>query len=333
VEALAVIGWPVLDRLHLGPIGVSPHGVGIAVGYVLGVLWMLREGPKRGLQEDHIGTIVFWALIGAIVGARAFYVLGHFDEFRDVADMLAVWRGGVSLVGGILGAMLLAYPFMRRYGYRFTQVMDSAAVGLAFGIAVGRVGDLVIGDHLGKPTDFLLGFRYVGGTLPGPWRQVSGTEEWVAGLTGGKTQALSPDGATLYGPGQDVLQQGAGVHQTALYDLLIAGGLFLFLWWLSRRPRREGVLIATFAVWYGAGRILTDFLRVDRTWVIGLTGSQWASVGAVLVGLVALRWFALTAGEPGAEPDAAVVIEGGGPTTEFTPPPEPGAGSTRPGGG
>lgn len=330
MELLTVIGWPVLDRIQLGPVAISPHGIGIAVGYLLGVWWMLREGPKRGMREDHIGTIVLWALIGAIVGARLFYVLGHLDEFDSVTDVLAVWRGGITLVGGILGAIILAYPFMRRLGYRFGQVMDSAAVGLAFGIMVGRVGDLVIGDHLGKPTDFILGFRYVSGTLPGPWRPVPGSDEWIAGLAGGKTQVLGPEGARLFGAGDELLQQGAGVHQTALYDLFIAGGLFLFLWWLSRRPRREGVLIATFAVWYGAGRIVTDFLRVDKTWVIGLTGSQWASVGAIIVGLGTLAWFA-------ARPKPASV--GGAPpgpgesrsTTEFTPPPEPGA--TPPGGG
>jgi phosphatidylglycerol---prolipoprotein diacylglyceryl transferase len=261
VDILAVFGWPVLDRIRLGPVAISPHGIGIAAGYLLGAWWMLREGPKRGLREEHIGTILLWALVGAIVGARAFYVLGHFEEFDDVVDVLAVWRGGITLVGGILGAMIFAYPFMRKYGYRFTQVMDSAAVGLAFGITFGRIGDLIIGDHLGTPTDFFLGFQYVGGELPGPWRSIEGTEQWIAVLADGKTQVLSEQGSQLcQGPcsPETLLQTGAGVHQTALYDMLIAGGLFLVLWWLSRRPRREGTLIAIFAVWYGAGRILTD---------------------------------------------------------------------------
>lgn len=324
MEALATVGWPILDRFEVGPLAISPHGIGIAIGYLLGSWWMLREGPKRGMQEDHIGSILLWALVGAIVGARGFYVLGHFGEFDGITDMLAVWRGGISLVGGILGAIIFAYPIMRRHGYRFAQVMDSAAVGLAFGIMVGRVGDLVIGDHLGKPTDFVLGWTYEGGDLPGPWRETA-PGEWVASLFGGKTETLSEQGAALFGPEGDLLAQGAGVHQTALYDLLIAAGLFLFLFWLSRWPRREGILIATFAIWYGAGRILTDFLRIDKTWLFGLTGSQWTSVGAIALGLGTLAWFALRPKEP-APPPATVsdLAEDERPTTAFSPPREPG---------
>ncbi len=331
-----MIGWPILDRISLGPVAISPHGVGIAVGYLLGSWWMLRQGPKRGLKEEHIGTIVLWALVGAIVGARGFFVLGHFDEFDGITDMLAVWRGGISLVGGILGAIMFAYPFMRKFGYRFGQVMDSAAVGLAFGIVIGRIGDLVIGDHLGKPTDFALGWQYRSGDLPGPWRPTGLPGEWTANLAGGKVQILSEQGATLCdGPCSNatIIQQGAGIHQTALYDLFIVGGLFLFLWWLSQRPRRDGVLIATFAIWYGAGRILTDFLRIDKTWVIGLTGSQWAAVGAAALGIGTLLWFALRPRRAAPTPTVAEPVTAEGPpvpTTRFPPPPEPSGGAATP---
>jgi phosphatidylglycerol:prolipoprotein diacylglycerol transferase len=326
---LGVIGWPVLDRIPLGPLVVSPHGLGIAAGYLAGSWWMLREGRKRGMSEDHIGSLLLWALVGAIVGARFFYVVGHFSEFESFTDMLAIWRGGISLVGGIFGAIIFAYPLMRRFGYRFLQVMDSAALGLAFGIIVGRIGDLVIGDHLGKPTDFFLGFAYRGGELPGPWFETA-PGQWSARLAEGLTETLSRQGATLVDRAGGVISQGAGVHQTALYDFFIAIGLFLFLFWLNRSPRREGVLIMTFAIWYGLGRIVTDFLRVDKTWLIGLTGSQWAAVGAIVVSVLALLRFArrplrekekvptsVTHTDDDANDDEA--------TTDFTPPAEPGA--------
>jgi phosphatidylglycerol---prolipoprotein diacylglyceryl transferase len=333
VDLLAEIGWPVLDRFRIGPVAVSPHGIGIALGYLAGSWWMIREGRKRGLSEEHIGTILLWALIGAIFGARFFYVVGHFSEFESFTDMLAIWRGGISLVGGIAGAIIFAYPLMRRYGYRFLQVMDSAAIGLAFGIIIGRIGDLIIGDHLGKPTDFFLAFAYRGGTLPGPWVETPGTGEWVAQLHGGLTETLSRQGATLTNEAGEVLAQGAGVHQTALYDFFIAIGLFTFLWWLNRKPRREGILIMTFAIWYGTGRVITDFLRVDKTY-FGLTGSQLASIAAILISLIVLARFArrpLREGDQGKDEAAAVPAgaaesdaeEGGPPSTRFEPPPEP----------
>jgi phosphatidylglycerol:prolipoprotein diacylglycerol transferase len=223
----------------------------------------------------------------------------------------------------------VAYPIMRRYGYRFLQVMDSAAIGLAFGIFIGRIGDLVIGDHLGKPTDFFLGWAYRGGQLPGPWFETA-PGEWVARLAGGFTQTLSRGGATLLDGSGEVVATGAGVHQTALYDFLIALGVFLFLMWLNRRPRREGVLIMSFAIWYGLGRVVTDLLRIDKTF-FGLTGSQWTSVAAVAISVVMLVRFArrpLPADEEPA-PVAAGSPDGEERTTDFTPPPEPGGSQRR----
>jgi phosphatidylglycerol---prolipoprotein diacylglyceryl transferase len=347
VDILAVIGWPVLDRIHLGPLAISPHGIGIALGYLMGSWFMLREGKKRGLSEEHMGTILLWALVGAIFGARFFYVVAHFSEFESFTDMLAVWRGGISLIGGIFGAIAFAYPFMRRFGYRFLQVMDSAAVGLAFGIIIGRIGDLVIGDHLGKPTDFVLGWAYRGGELPGPWAP-DGQGGWWANLTGGFTETLSRTESTLcQGAGGicqgDPIATGAGVHQTALYDFLLAIGLFFFLRWLGRVPRREGVLICTFALVYGAGRVVTDFLRVDKHF-FGLTGSQWGAILAMTVAALTLLWYTRRPLAP-ASPDGQAAAEGRAPpertargastagdrpTTEFDPPREPGPGD-RPG--
>jgi phosphatidylglycerol:prolipoprotein diacylglycerol transferase len=339
VDPLAVIGWPVLDRIHLGPVAVSPHGIGIAAGYLAGSWFMLRQGRKRGLSEEHMGTILLWALVGAIFGARFFYVVAHFSEFDSFVDMLAIWRGGISLLGGITGAMAFAYPFMRRFGYRFLQVMDAAAIGLAFGIIVGRIGDLVIGDHLGKPTDFVLGWAYRGGDLPGPWQFNQLTGDWLATLHGGFTQLISRDAAVLLSPAGDTVATGAGVHQTALYDFFIAIGLFLFLGWLARRPRREGVLILTFALVYGAGRVATDLLRIDKEF-FGLTGSQWGAILAMVLAIGTLLRFALRP-LPAAEPEVATAPAGDGadgpvqvlpsllhddrPSTRFEPPPEPGA--------
>ena len=91
------------------------------------------------------------------------------------------------------------------------------------------------------------------------------------------------------------------MHQTALYDLFIAMGLVLLLVYLNRVPRRSGVLIATFGLWYGTGRIITDFLRVENRF-FGLTGSQWSSCVSVAVSLFVLVRFAMRPIQAGPEP-------------------------------
>ena len=289
MELLAAIGWPVLDRIRFGPFAISPHGLGIAIGFLLGAVLLTRLAPSRGISSEHISTMIFWALIGAIVGSRLFYVIAHFSEFSNVGQMLAVWQGGISLLGGIAGAILINVPRFRRYGYRFFQVMDPAAVALAMGIAIGRIGDLVIGDHLGKPTSWALAWTYHGGTLAPPWACNAGRCA-VDLLNSSRQIVFDRAGATLYGAHGEVLSRGVGVHQTALYDMISTALLFALLWFLNKRRLREGVLACVFGLWYGMGRFITDFLRIDKEF-FGLTGSQWTAITvAVICAVLLVRW-------------------------------------------
>jgi phosphatidylglycerol:prolipoprotein diacylglycerol transferase len=287
---LGAIGWPVLDRIHLfGDFAVSPHGIGIAVGILLGAWIWSVEGPKRGVTVEHINTMLFWVIVGAIIGARLFWVIAHWSELDGPLDAFRVWEGGISLLGGIAGAVIVNIPLMRRYGYSFFQAVDGAVMGLAFGIAFGRIGDLIIGDHLGKPTSWLLAFQYKGGELAG-FSCAAGTCRTT--LQGGRELVLSGREAVLYSPLGQVLDRGVGVHQTALYDMIFATLLFLTLYLLSRKDRRLGVLTLTFGAWYGATRVLEDFLRVDKRF-FGLTGSQWTGLTVSVLCLATLLAWAI----------------------------------------
>ena len=307
---LAALGWPILDRFELfGDFAISPHGIGIAVGYLFGAWILTHEGPKRGVSVEHINTMVFWSLVGTIIGARLFYVIGHFSEFENVGEMLALWEGGLTLLGGIAGAVLINVPLFRRFGYSFFQVMDGAVIGLSFGIAFGRIGDLIIGDHFGKPTSWLLAFRYQGGDPAG---FACAGDVCRTTLEGGRTLELTREGATLLSSTGDVLSTGVGVHQTALYDMISATLLFLLLYWLSRSPRRLGVLTLTFGVWYGTARVIEDFLRIDKLW-FGMTGSQWTGLTVAVISLAILATWAVRArgraGPPMERPEPAESAE------------------------
>jgi len=143
------------------------------------------------------------------------------------------------------------------------------------------------------------------------------------------TTALKTEAAALTCP--HVLGQGVGVHQTALYDFVSASILLLFLLIvMNRKPRREGVLILTWAIWYGSTRIITDFLRVDKRF-FGLTGSQWTSIAVASASAITLVVWAIRP-RPGPKPipvgatapPGASVETDDEPTTVFTPPREPG---------
>jgi phosphatidylglycerol:prolipoprotein diacylglycerol transferase len=253
----ALLDYDPLVRIDLGPASMSPHGLGIALGYVLGAyLLFLPAAARRGITEEQVYSMLVRGVVGAIVGARLAYVLNHPDAYSDSPlEVVKVWEGGISLLGGMAGAILAAATRMRRDGISFWKVMDAVVPGLAFGIIIGRVGDLAIADHLGKPTDFVLGY--------------------VCPPLGVETG--SP---CIAGPGNVV-------HQPALYDLVSAALLLGLLLRLRRRPRYDGFLTLVFAAWYGAGRFVQDFFRIDETHGSGLTGSQWTSLA---VGAVVLFW-------------------------------------------
>lgn len=290
-----------LDRIRIGDsFAISPHGLGIAVGFLIGGWVLGRLGPKHGVSAEHISTMLFWALIGAIVGSRLFYVIAHLGEFDSPVEWLYVWKGGISLLGGIAGAILINLPRMRSYGYRFLQVMDPVGPSLALGIAIGRIGDLIIGDHLGKPTSWLLAWAYKGGTLSPPFNCAD--DLCQASLQGGHLEMIQRTSATLLDAKGAVLATGVGVHQTALYDMILAGILFAILWTMNKKPRREGVLTLTFGLYYGLARLLEDSLRIDKRFLGPFTGSQWTALTVATISAAILIWWAFHPAE--APPDA-----------------------------
>jgi len=299
-SVVAAIGWKVLDRFRFGSnFAISPHGLGIAIGYLAGTFVFIREAGKRDYPEDFSGSIMFWALIGTIVGARAGWVFTHLSDVHGIGDALAIYRGGISLIGGIVGAVIASYFVVRTrpdLHLSFVKGLDAASIPIALGIVIGRIGDLVIGDHLGKPTSWALAFQYHGGNLSG--------YDCSAGicttqLSGGRLQTITAQGAQLLSPNGAIIGHGVGVHQTALYDFFIAMGLAVLLIWLNRVPRRPGILIATFGLWYGTGRIITDFLRVENRF-LGLTGSQWSSAVVVMLCILTLVRFRIRPDRGGA---------------------------------
>jgi phosphatidylglycerol:prolipoprotein diacylglycerol transferase len=245
---LGAISYDPVVHIEVGPLSLSPHGMGTAAGFLAGARLLLPRTRRIDVDDDDVYTLLTRAAVGALVGARLAYVVNHASDFASVTEVLKVWEGGISLLGGFFGAILFAMPAMRRRGISFWKVMDAAAPGMALGVVVGRVGDLVVADHLGKPTDFFLGYR------------------------------CPPAGVDTAFP----CEPGVIVHQTALYDLLLTAVLLAVLLRLRRTARFDGFLIMVFGAWYGTQRIVEDFLREDVR-RLGLTGSQMTALTTVAV--------------------------------------------------
>lgn len=288
--ALAAISWPIISRIPLGgDLAVSPHGIGVALGFLVGAWMLIRRSEKRGLGHTHVPDIseavqqlLGRIAIGAILGARLFYVLTHLDQFADAPlEAFAVWQGGLTFLGGVAGGIIVALPYAVRQGWRPVQVLDSAMPGLAAGLVIGRIGDLMIGDHIGAPTSFPLGWRCTGDYNP-----PGGGNAF--GFTDPSSYQVAVE---RLGDQPTIGCFDTVVHQTALYDFGAALFVLLLLLWLERRPRFDGFFLAAWVYGYGAVRFVGDFAREDRR-LFGLTGSQYAlfaAAVAVTVWLVRTR--------------------------------------------
>ncbi|HEX9888874.1 MAG TPA: prolipoprotein diacylglyceryl transferase family protein [Nitriliruptorales bacterium] len=297
---LASVSFPILERIPLAPEGfpligglaISPHGIGIAVGFVVGAVLFIRRAQKRGVAHhyvpsisENLQTLLIRAAIGAIIGARLFFVVTHVDTYLTSVEgflrILAVWEGGLTFLGGLTGAILLALPEMRKRGYSPLMLLDSAAPGIAAGLVLGRTGDLIIGDHIGLPAgDFPLGWSCTANY----WDRAG---NWFARIVPERYPLDAVTSGAIEPPTQGCFD--IALHQTALYDFLSAGSLLLLMLLLERRRRFDGFFVVLYVYWYGLFRFLTDFARQDRTWS-GLTGSQWA----ILAAAVAVTTFLIT---------------------------------------
>lgn len=265
----ASISYPPIPIFEIGPIRLSLHGVMAGVGFIAGAWLMMREARRRGFDVDKITSVLTWALVGSIVGARALTIPAHLDEGLAAAlDPFSTY----SIMGGFAGGILVGWWRMRRLGLHVLSHMDMASFGLALGTVVGRIGDLFIVEHLGARTSFFLGYELKPGYDVAPQHNAL---ERLCETTGD------------CGP----------YHHAGLYDLLGAALLLGLLYLVARNwPRlRYGVLFLGWMGWYGVQRFLIDFTRntelpgADAT--LGpLTWNQWSGLTVGLLALLTVIW-------------------------------------------
>lgn len=274
MNLLAYLDYTPIVTIGLGPLSVSPHGLGTAIGFMAGARLLLGATRRLVIPDELVYKALVRGGIGAVIGARLAYVANHLGDFDSPLEWFAIWNGGISLLGGITGGVALGLPVIVRAGHPLWPTLDGVAPGVALGIAIGRVGDLVVADHLGKPTDLPFGYLCTGADTASPC----------------------------------VAPIGQAVHQAALYDLAGASVILaVLLLWRRRGTPYAGFLALVFGALYGVARFVEDFFRIDETHGTGLTGSQWAALTVAVLSVVTLlRWRGRREGErSNAEPVGA----------------------------
>jgi phosphatidylglycerol---prolipoprotein diacylglyceryl transferase len=262
---LAVIPYTTFPSISLGPLHLRTFGLMVALGVLIGSWVAAAYAERFGISRDETYRLATWMVLAGLIGARITWVLTHTDQIHSPVDVIAIWQGGIQFSGGFICALLVGLPFFRRWTrLQRWQVLDGYSLGVAVGLAIGRIGCLSVGEHFGRQSSFFLAVRYDGGSVREP---------------------------TL---GDVPLVKGMTFHNTALYEMIYMLALFLVLGGMVLAAHRKGREVApatiagSFILYYGVVRWLSDSLRVNDERVLGMTGAQWMCLVMIPAGLYIL---------------------------------------------
>jgi phosphatidylglycerol---prolipoprotein diacylglyceryl transferase len=244
----------------VGPLNLRWYGLLIASAVLIGLTISQRLASARQLSPDLVGDLLVWLIVGAIPGARLYYVLFQWSYYSQHPDqILAIWRGGIAIHGAILGGMLAALLFSRFKHCSFWRLADIVAPSLILGQAIGRWGNFFNSEAFGSPTDL-------------PWKLFIPSDRRPAGF----------ESVSYY-------------HPTFLYESLWNLGVFgLLIALFFRFPKaKRGTLFLVYAIAYSCGRFWIEALRTDSLMFGPLKMAQMVSLVGVIFGSAGLIWLYL----------------------------------------
>jgi len=248
-------------------ISIKTFGVMFALGFLACGAVVARRLRELGKPVDWAYEIVFAALLGGVVGARAYYVIQNYSQVKH--DLIGSIFSGSGLVwyGGAIGGAIAVLVWMRwRHAFEL-RMFDMCATALALGYAIGRIGCQVSGDgDYGIRSSLPWAMGYPHGTVPTP--------------------------------------PGVRVQPTPIYETVTMCLLAYALWRLRDRVR-PGVVFALYLVGSGLERFLVEFIRRNKEVLIGLTAPQLESVALFVIGLAWLAMMMRRSGVAGLRPAAA----------------------------
>lgn len=264
------LGWKFnIDptAFKIGSIEIQWYGILITLGLVLAVLYCFPKMKRFGIDSDRAFDAVIGGVIGGIIGARAYYVIFNWSEYKgNFKEIFNTRGGGLAIYGGLIGAVLVGLLICKIRKVKMLPMLDVSVLGFLIGQGVGRWGNFVNQEAFGANTDSLFG------------------------MTGGRIQAelswqTTDMAGDMYQKGTEVFANYA-VHPCFLYESLwcIAGFILLSLW--SKRRKYDGQIFLMYLGWYGIERFFVEGLRTDSLMMGNIRVSQMLSAVLVAVSVI-----------------------------------------------
>lgn len=256
---------------HIDPIAITIgnfeiywYGIIIATGFLAALIYGFRRASAWGIPSDPMIDIIMIGTLGAIVGARAYYVLTSLDQYDSFKEMLDLRNGGLAIYGGIIGAFVCGGLACKWRKVNIPEMFDLAALAFPIGQAVGRWGNFMNQEAFGSNT-----------TLP--WGMYSNeTQSYLASVQ----TKLQSQGVTV--------DPALPVHPCFLYESIWCIIGFILLHFLSKKRHFKGETLLQYVIWYGLGRFVIESVRTDSLMVGSFKISQLIAAACVLLGTISL---------------------------------------------
>ncbi len=242
------------------------YGLLIMLGLLLAVIYCFKRMKSFGIDDDRANDVVFCGFIGAVIGARLYYVFMCWDQYKnDLSLIFSIRDGGLAIYGGIIGAVLFGAVMAKIRKVRLTPLLDLAGMGFLIGQAVGRWGNFFNHECFGSNTEL-------------PWGMTSPRIE--AQLKANISDIMDSTGV-LVTPSQPV-------HPCFLYESLWCLIGFILLHLYSKHRKFDGEMFFMYIGWYGLGRFFIEGLRTDSLMVGHLRISQLVAAVCVVTAVAAI---------------------------------------------
>ncbi len=172
VREFAMIPYPKINPnlIEIGPLKVRWYGLMYVLGFLSAYFLIPRQDRARriGLKGKMLQDLIFYLAVGLVAGARLGYVLFYqfpylAEYLRNPVEIIAVWHGGMSFHGGLLGAITAGFLFCRRRRVAFWDIADAVIVTAPIGLGLGRLGNFMNGELFGRATSLPWAMIFPGG--------------------------------------------------------------------------------------------------------------------------------------------------------------------------
>ena len=241
---------------------IAYYGITIAIAMIVGISIALHEAKRTGQNQDTYLDLLMLTMLTSVVGARIYYVIFSWDNYKDnLGEILNIRNGGLAIYGGIIAGAITVFIYSKITKMKFLQIADTVCMGLAAGQMIGRWGNFFNREAFGEYTNNLLAMQ-----LP------------VSAVRKNEITSAMWNHVVTIG-GVEYIQ----VHPTFLYEGLWSFMVLLFLFWFRKRKKFEGELFFCYLAGYGAGRFWIESLRTDQLLLPGIHVPVSQMLSAVLV--------------------------------------------------